>query len=376
MTATGPERLTVDLARLIHLTLPGDNARSLEGMLTSCATQPTFETPRHSWGPPRDHGLRVGPVLAGAEYRYRLVARVLRPAGGGPRGRERDHRRRVATLALPPTDEGQQYVFRVEAWKDGRLIGDLYTHDGGAHSWNYRFQVRNGSLPRWVYLAAAGATALLLLCAYRVVDVADPARRRRRIGLLLGRAYRPGRARRGECRRLPPPPVRGARAAPRGRAARRREAARQARQRELTPRSSRRRRVPSGGIGRHPVSGRQRGRPARRLAGYPRGELGDRQFFKAAYQGIVDHPDDEHRGRHAIMLLDHVAGDYPHRLELARWLRALLPAPERTDNCANCMVGDTTQGLTENLSRLYVGGGPYDDASWCAGGSSTSGART
>lgn len=34
VTATGPERLTVDLARLIHLTRPGDNARSLEGMLT------------------------------------------------------------------------------------------------------------------------------------------------------------------------------------------------------------------------------------------------------------------------------------------------------------------------------------------------------
>ena len=51
VTPAGPERLIVDLARLIHLTRPGDNARSLEGMLTSCATQPVFETPRHSWGP-------------------------------------------------------------------------------------------------------------------------------------------------------------------------------------------------------------------------------------------------------------------------------------------------------------------------------------
>ena len=51
VTERGPERLTVDMVRLIHLTRPGDNARSLEGMLTSCATQPVFETPRHSWGP-------------------------------------------------------------------------------------------------------------------------------------------------------------------------------------------------------------------------------------------------------------------------------------------------------------------------------------
>ena len=44
VTASGPERLVVDLARLIHLTRPGDNARSIEGMLTSCTKQPQFDT--------------------------------------------------------------------------------------------------------------------------------------------------------------------------------------------------------------------------------------------------------------------------------------------------------------------------------------------
>ena len=51
VTAEGPERLIVDLPRLIHLTRPGDNDRSLEGMLRGCATEPALETPRHSWGP-------------------------------------------------------------------------------------------------------------------------------------------------------------------------------------------------------------------------------------------------------------------------------------------------------------------------------------
>ena len=59
VTATGPERLIVDLPRLIHLTRPGDNGRSLEGMLTGgCAKQPRFETPRYAWTRSRRSGSR------------------------------------------------------------------------------------------------------------------------------------------------------------------------------------------------------------------------------------------------------------------------------------------------------------------------------
>ena len=34
----------------------------------------------------------------------------------------------------------------------------------------------------------------------------------------------------------------------------------------------------------------------------------------------------------------------------------------RTDNCANCMVGDTAQGLALNLSRLYGKAGLPDES--------------
>ena len=64
----------MDMVRLIHLTRPGDNARSLEGMLTSCATQPVFETPRHSWGPTARIEFAWDPIVAGAEYRVSVTA--------------------------------------------------------------------------------------------------------------------------------------------------------------------------------------------------------------------------------------------------------------------------------------------------------------
>jgi len=99
--------------------------------------------------------------------------------------------------------------------------------------------------------------------------------------------------------------------------------------------------------------------------GFPRGDdgLGERQFFKAAYRGIVDHPDDEHVVATAIDLLHWVVDDYPHRLPLAQWgYERYFQHRQRVDNCANCMPGDRTQGLTQNLSRLLMAAGRHDEA--------------
>src|SRR4030095_11658754 len=137
-------------------------------------------------------GARVGfgwePLVPDAEYRYRLLARPCGRPGGEREVVSTSTGDVTVTLALPPAGEGEQYVFRVEAWKGGRLVGDLYTHDGGAHSWNYRFRVRDESIPRWAYFATATGVALALPGAYRLVGVDDPARRRRRVRLLLGGA--------------------------------------------------------------------------------------------------------------------------------------------------------------------------------------------
>ena len=167
ITATGPERLVVDLARLIHLTRPGDNARAIEGMLTSCTKQPQFDTPRFSWGPTATVDFAWDPIVAGAEYRYTLFARRCGQPGAGREILSEQTAKTTTTISVRPAPDNEYYVFRVEAWKDDRLVGDLYTHDGGAHSWNYRFRVRNASFPRWAYLAAGAGLVALLLGARR-----------------------------------------------------------------------------------------------------------------------------------------------------------------------------------------------------------------
>jgi tetratricopeptide (TPR) repeat protein len=99
--------------------------------------------------------------------------------------------------------------------------------------------------------------------------------------------------------------------------------------------------------------------------GFPRGDdgRGERQFFKAVYRGIVNHPEDEHLVATAIDLLHWVVDDYPHRLPLAQFgYDRYFQHRQRVDNCANCMPGDRTQGLTQNLSRLLMAAGRYDEA--------------
>ncbi len=364
VTERGPERLTVDMVRLIHLTRPGDNARSLEGMLTSCATQPVFETPRHSWGPTARIEFAWDPIVAGAEYRVSVTAvscsqpdrqrEVLREMTGAT----------AVTLALPPSVGDEQYFFWIAAWRDGRLVGDLYTHDAGTHSWNYRFQVRNASLSRWVYVAGAGFLLLLVVGAVRLLPRAAPTRRRRLarralalivVVALAGAAYYivHDRVQEGERRRLEEERAQS-------------EAEGQARQRELiaafvsaAPRPAWWASVQT------PYRVDNVGDLLAAWQGFPRGDdgLGERQFFKAAYRGIVDHPDDEHIVATAIDLLHWVVDDYPHRLPLAQFgYDRYFQHRQRVDNCANCMVGDRTQGLTLNLSRLLMAAGRYDEA--------------
>jgi tetratricopeptide (TPR) repeat protein len=361
VTDTGPERLIVDLPRLIHLLRPGDNGRALEGMLTSCDTQPRFETPRHAWTKAAPIEFGWEPIVAGAEYRYTVAARSCGPQTQREVLSEKTGATAV-TLTLPPSAEGEHYVFRVEAWNGGRLVGDLYTHDGGTHSWNYRFRVRDASVPRWAYVAAGGGLVLLLLAGRRAFVGVRPVERRHRLRLLAGGTvaavvvaataaatyyyYQDRERRRADAEKTAV------------------ETARQQGQREfIAAFASAAPRPDWWATVETPYRVDNLGDLLSAWQGHPRTPDGERQFFKAAYQGIVDHPDDEHVVATALALLYYVVDDYPYRLGLARFgYDRYFRHHQRTDNCANCMVGDTTQGLAYNLGQLYMAAGRHDEA--------------
>jgi hypothetical protein len=362
VTETGLERLVVDLPRLIHLTRPGDNGRSLEGMLRSCATQPTFDTPRYAWTAVAEIEFAWEAIVAGAEYRYSVVIAPCAPGGQRQAVSSAHTSETTLKLRLPPTSSGEHYVFRVEAWKDGRLVGDLYTHDSGAHSWNYRFQVVDASLPRWVYIAVGAAVLFVVFGLDQTLSWVDGPRRRRRLWWLVGTtvaslavagvgvsAYQYWQERQRQRIEVEQTAA---------------EARRQARQREFVAAfASAAPRPAWWETVRTPYRVDNVGDLLSAWQGHPHTPEGERQFFKAAYQGVVDHPDDEHVVATAIDLLYWVERDYPHRLPLARFgFERYLAHNRRVDNCANCMVGDTTESLALNLSKLEGEAGRYDEA--------------
>ncbi len=179
----------------------------------------------------------------------------------------------------------EQYFFWIAAWRDGRLVGDLYTHDAGVHSWNYRFQVRNASLSRWVYVAGAVLLLLLVIGAGRLLPRAAPTRRRRLarralalivVGVFAGGAYYVvnDRVEERERRRVAEERAQS-------------EAEGEARQRELiaafvsaAPRPAWWASVQT------PYRVDNVGDLLAAWQGFPRGDdgLGERQFFKAAYR--------------------------------------------------------------------------------------------
>jgi tetratricopeptide (TPR) repeat protein len=364
VTEQGPARLVVDMARLIHLTRPGDNGRPIEGLLTSCASQPRFETPRFAWTPAARIEFAWEPVATGAEYRVSVTAVPCAAPG-----RQREVQRTTSSvpsvsLSLPPSAPGEQYFFWIGAWREGRIVGDLYTHDGGVHSWNYRFQVQDRSLPRWAYAAAGAGLLLVVAATYRVLAGAERARYRRlarRVVTVLVALALVGAAlyvyrdlvRERDRRRAEEELAQL-------------EAERQARQRNFVadfvsaaPRPA------WWDAVRTPYRVDNVGDLLAAWQGYPRdaGADGERQFFKATYQGIVDHPDDEHVVATGIDLLYWVERDYPYRLPLAQFgYERYFQHRRRTDNCASCMPGDTTQGLAQNLSQLMMAAGRYDEA--------------
>jgi tetratricopeptide (TPR) repeat protein len=362
VTADGPERISVDLPRLIHVVQPRDNGRAIDGMLTGCATQPAFETPRYAWTPEARVAFAWDPVVPGAEYRYVVSASSCSPSGGGRQLVSATTSDTALSLSLPPTAAGEHYRFRVEAWRNGLLVGDLYTHDAGAHSWHYRFRVVDATVPRWAWMAAGSTIALVLLAGARALVGVDPPRRRWRVRWLVRALVAAVVVAAGAWIAIQYGQERQRRSAEAQRAVA--EAARQTRHRDFiaafvsaAPRPDWWDAVDT------PYRVENAGDLLAAWQGHPHTEAGERQFFKAAYQGIVDHPEAEHVVATAIELLHYASRDYGHRLGLAQFgVERYFAHRRRTDNCANCMPGDTTQGLVLNLSQLLDAAGRHDDA--------------
>ena len=152
VTSDSPAIVSVDMLKLIHLTEPWDNNVDLDGMLAS------------EWSEKPQAGRTVtfqwDPVAPLAEYSH-AVYELDGPSCD--RGRDvvrgTTHEASVR-LHLPLSSPGHYFAFELTAQRNGRSIGEVFTHDAGAQGWWIEFIVRNS--PRRPAAAAAVANDALL----------------------------------------------------------------------------------------------------------------------------------------------------------------------------------------------------------------------
>jgi len=355
VTDTSPLVENVDVHRLMRVTEPWDNDKGLDGMLTSpWSGKPAFDTPRVSWSRKVAVTFRWDPVVRDAEYKYVVFATRASPYERGPELLRGQTRERSVTLFLPQSREGHYFQFALSANHDGHEVGELFTHDAGAQGWTLSFIVRDRSLPRWTY----GLTAsLVIVAAFGLARLPRPVLKWAAAGAAATVVVLAGW--RGVQF------LRGREDAAAAREAERSRLEEQSRRRQVflsewrqaVPQPAWWDNVPPSALAIHSLSDL--------LAIWQSGtndEASRRRFHKLAYQAILDHPDDEHLVATAIHLMAYTA-DSSDRFALVKFgVDHFFSYNQRTDNCANCKIGDTSGEMVRDLAEAYISRGEPDDA--------------
>jgi hypothetical protein len=282
VSSDSPAVVSVDVLKLIHVTAPWDNNKDLDGMLT------------HVWSEKPQAGRTVtfkwDPVAPLAEYNYevyRFKGSSCDQSSEVVRGTTHDAN---VTLRLPVTAPGEFFTFEVTAQRNGRRIGEMFTHDSGAQGWWFEFVVRDS--PRRPAAATAGANDAFL-----------------------------------------------------------------AEWKQTIPKPAWWEDVPPSPLAVHSLGD---------LMAVWQSPLIDvasrRRFYKLAYQAILDHPSDEHLVAEAIWLMAY-AGDSEDHFPLLKFgVDHFFFYNQRTDNCANCKIGELTGEMVRDLAEAYISRGEPEAA--------------
>lgn len=296
-----PAELRINVPRLMHVTAPWDNDRDLNGMLA----RPWAEKPAFTIDP--RSGLATvtfewDEVVAGAEYRYRVVTARNDPYFEGAEIERSTTGRTKVTLRLPPSPPEHYYRFTVSAEKDGRLVGDFMTHDSGIQSWAYTFIVRDAATSSGARDGARGRTAT--------------GRENSRLDRSFADEWK---------RRVPRPAWWDD--------------------------------VPDTAI-----KIRSLGDLMAVWQSQIKDEDGRRRFYKLVYEGVVARPGDRDLAAEGVHLMAFVA-DGADRLTLLEFaVERFFAYDRRTDNCVNCMTGDTTGEIVRDLASVYISSGRTTEA--------------
>lgn len=152
----------VPMTKLIHLVKPQSNDGPMAGALgAGCKDKPLFIPAGHPWTDKLAIPFEWESIVKDADYKISVVRRHCDPFKELGVFRQFETKETFLTLTLPPNSADEYYAFFISAFRGGRFIGDLLTYDSGAQSWSYGFKIEPVSTPISYYLAAV--TILLVL---------------------------------------------------------------------------------------------------------------------------------------------------------------------------------------------------------------------
>jgi len=348
----------VPITKLIHLVKPQSNDGPMEGALgDNCRNKPRFIPAGDPWTKELTIPFEWESVIKGATYKISVVRRHCETYGDLGVFRRFETNAPSLAVTLPPNADDEYYAIFISAFKDGRFIGDFLTYDAGMQSWSYGFKVAPVSTPASYYIAAACIALLLVLLWFALGYLGLGIWSRLLIQFLLILGVVLGQQKIPNANSLPPykyfdvPPVFPVAAAlP--------EAKVEQAQAKAVYAYSWGKEVPKPRWWKAVV-------PQRTINNY--GELqlwwqsqdsgtkARREFFKAIYEAIERHPEDEHLAVTGMDYLFYLADDQKSLLQVGRIaIEHHLNYVQRTDNCAGCAAGDTIAQIANSYARILA----------------------
>jgi tetratricopeptide (TPR) repeat protein len=347
--------LKIDVPKALRLLKPRDGDGIMFNMLQGCETSEQYQTPRFSFANKADVEFEWQALMPGTEYGYTVYTVACNPPYNVRELERNTTPHTTLRVSLPPNAEGERYGFKFWAHHNGRAVGDLFTYDVGANSWNYDFRISDGAaisvprnLPLWAYPWILLALLMIVWLIQRITPLlAKRASLRRGLGISLVVILLAGigaavalniRQLENSAPAPVPNPVE--------------EAKIEAIRNDFVtafPQPEWWDEVPTY----RPVRDQQQLYTAWH-ARFDNTEYKNREFFKSAYTAVVEHPHDAALATSALRLLQGLHPRYEQDVPLSEFILRqyfdYLPSDVR---CYGCGSADWIAEVATNLANLY-----------------------
>lgn len=356
ITAGNDEQIVdVPMTKLMHLIKPQSNDGAMVGALGgSCKDKPLYIPAGHPWTNELTIPFEWEPVVKGATYKISIGRNNCKTDEGLGTFRKFETSETSFALTLPPNAEDEFYSFFIYAFRDGHTVGTFLTYDAAMQSWHYGFKIAPVSTPASYYLAIVAIVLLLTLLWFAMGYLGLGIVPRALILLTLIAALVGGQQIIPDAKSYPPykyfdvPPVLLANTI----------------SAEANSAKDQARRV-------YPYSWSKEVpkpywwesvTPKRRIANYAElslwwqnqesGEQAQREFFKAIYEAIEQHPEDEQLTVAGMHFLFYLSDSQKILSQVGRVaIQHHIHHMQRVDNCAgDCRAADTIVSIASSYA--------------------------